>query len=928
MSNSNYEALIKLIGVAINTAHNVNPPTESELEFEAERFRSAMMAIYPITDIEFKKMVQELKASMVVIMDDGVYISDPNSSHQSWLPSMRAEIDFYYWNRYKKYLEEEQGWNSGVTAKLDKVTDEILDLCGNPKSEQKSYQRRGLVLGDVQSGKTANYTGICNKAADCGYKVIIVLAGMMENLRIQTQERLDAEFAGRKSKYQLDPTANQEIKNTPFGVGRIPPVDINKRIACFTSVNTDFNQVILKSNDLTLRNINGTAIFVVKKNKKVLNNLHSWLLSNNADLSNMIDLPLLLIDDEADNASVNTKKDDEDPTAINAAIRNILHSFSRASYVGITATPFANIFINPDVEEGEVDDLFPKDFIYALSPPSNYIGADAIFGSLEDTDSGPQRIPKYGNAVHSISNEEMADFFPFKHKKDIPVDELPPSMYEALGYFMLVNAIRDLRGDRTNHRSMLINVTRYTDTQVKIADLINEWIIKVRSDLGNYSKLSEERTNQIKNIRFLKNIWEKHNLEYKAEINWNTLLKEYLYKAVAPIEVRAVNQKTGSASLDYFNHKEQGFRVIAVGGNSLSRGLTLEGLCVSYFYRNSIMYDTLLQMGRWFGYRKNYEDIFTIWMASEAVKWYGSINEATNELKLEIAKMRAQNQTPAEFGLKVRQDPNSLIVTARNKMRTGTLVKRPITVSGKLLETPRLKLSESILSDNENKFRMFVANLDSIGKRETIKQNGYFWRGIPKDLVANLVRNFDSHPWHLAFQPIALSDYISGDNEMNEWDVVMPQGSSKNLVTFEGAYEKFEVSPSERTVIVNDKMILISGTKVRVGSGGATKFGLSDDDIERAKIDFQKIRPGKTPSDSAYLIKGRKPLLFLHVVEAKPEEGQSLPPSCPPYLFALGLGFPDNGKTIKTANYVVNIKELRNWIDINEDLEEDDDVIR
>ncbi|GAA0719812.1 Z1 domain-containing protein [Clostridium malenominatum] len=914
MNKVNIEMLERFISAVINTKYKEIPPTEAEFIKEANDIRNMTQATSPVTDEEYEYILKKLKASMVIIMDDGVYIYDPNSKHQSWLPARRADIDFFYWNRYKKYLEDERGWNTRVTATLDKVSDEIIDLLGDPKDPTNSFQRRGLVLGDVQSGKTANYTAICNKAADCGYRVIIVLAGMMENLRIQTQERLDTEFAGRRSKYLLDPKADQIIKNTPFGVGRINP---NKRISCFTSVNTDFNSVILQSNDLTLTNISEPAIFVVKKNKKVLNNLQSWLVSNNADMNNKIDLPLLLIDDEADNASVNTKKDDQNPAAINASIRNILNSFYQASYLGITATPFANIFINPETKDAMIgDDLFPRDFIYALSPPTNYIGADAIFGG-----NGT-----YTNSVLKIKNEEMDNFFPFKHKKDDDIYALPPSMFEAIGYFMIVNAIRDFRGDNTEHRSMLINVSRFTDIQTKISELVNEWLIKVRSELRNYAALNKDESSQIYSIRFLKAIWEKYKLEGIARCSWVDLQQKFLYKAVTPIDVRAVNQKTGSASLDYYAHKTNGFRVIAVGGNSLSRGLTLEGLCVSYFYRNSQMYDTLLQMGRWFGYRTNYDDLFKIWMAEEAVDWYGYITEATNELKLEIARMRAVNQTPSEFGLKVRQDPSSLIVTARNKMRTATAVTRPITVSGRLLETPRLKNDKNILNSNEKAFKLFVANLDSIGTAVETSQTAKLWKGIPKDLVVNLLRSFDTHPWHLAFQGRALADYIENNIELSDWDVAMPQGSSANIYTLTGAYNDIEIRPAVRTVTEDNKMIKINGSKVKVGAGGSTRIGLTEDEIKKAKIEFAKNHPNKNISDSGYLIKGRKPILMLHVIESKAEEGKKLSSNIPKYIFALGIGFPGNDDGTKVANYVVNMVDLKNWIEIDED-EDDEDVI-
>lgn len=372
------------------------------------------MGMFPVTDEEFADVLVRLRTAIVIQMDVGVFINDRNTSHKSWLPSRRADLDFFFWNRYKKYLEEIKHWNPRVTATLDKVSDEIVDLLGDPKSSEP-FQRRGLVLGDVQSGKTANYTAISNKAADTGYRIIIVLAGMMENLRQQTQSRLDAEFSGRKSEYYLDPKAEQEIKNLPVGVGRY---GVQKRIAAFTSVSKDFDINVLKSNDLNLQSVSDPVVLVVKKNKRILNNLIKWLAKSRDDATGKIMLPMLLIDDEADNASVNTKNEDDNPAAINTCIRQLLHEFYQASYLGITATPFANIFINPETEDEMIgDDLFPRDFIYSLAPPTNYIGADKIFGET----------PAFADVLIPLRREEMDLFFPFTHKKTLEVVRCRPA---------------------------------------------------------------------------------------------------------------------------------------------------------------------------------------------------------------------------------------------------------------------------------------------------------------------------------------------------------------------------------------------------------------------------------------------------------------------------------------------------------------------
>jgi endonuclease len=417
MNNPHIEHLENTISTYINTVYKDIPPTDEEFQEKACLLRKNNEGLMQVSDEEFEAILSRLRQNLVIRMDVGVYINDRASGHQSWLPAKRAEIDFFFWNRYKKYLEAVKHWNPRLTMNLGKVSDEILDLCGDPAEEH--FAVKGLVLGDVQSGKTANYTALCNKAADAGYRIIIVLAGMQENLRKQTQERLDAEFSGRRSEYYLNPRAEQGIKNQAFGVGRYGTAN---KIASFTSVTKDFNRGVLRSNGLGVENVNCPVLLVVKKNKGILNNLIQWLSDNNShNAAGQIDLPLLLIDDEADNASVNTKDEDAAPAAINDCIRRLLLLFSKTTYLGITATPFANIFIDP----GNDDDLFPSDFIYALSAPTNYIGADRIFGDYGDAAS----------VLVQIDTPELEKRIPAKHKKEFTVSELPADLYEAVDYF-------------------------------------------------------------------------------------------------------------------------------------------------------------------------------------------------------------------------------------------------------------------------------------------------------------------------------------------------------------------------------------------------------------------------------------------------------------------------------------------------------------
>ena len=516
----------------------------------------------------------------------------------------------------------------------------------------------------------------------------------------------------------------------------------------------------------------------------------------------------------------------------------------------------------------------------------------------------------------------------FKHKKELADElyDLPASMQEAIRYFILVTGISDLRKDNTEHRSMLVNVSRFTKVQNVTADLIETFVSQIKSDLENYAQLPLDQAMQISSIAMFSMVWDKYDLTSLTGIEWAYFLKEYLFKAARRIEVRSVNQQHGASSLNYYEYKKTGMRVIAVGGNSLSRGLTLEGLCVSYFYRNTMMYDTLLQMGRWFGYRPNYDDLFKVWMAEDAIDWYGYITDAVNELKEELKKMKRQNQTPEQFGLKVRQAPGALLITARNKMRSATAVSRPITVSGRMIETPRLKGDKATVAENEALCRSFLKSLATDERIPIVEYDSftkaYIWKNVPKKLIVELVRNFTTHPWNLNFQPVALADYISNDDGALEcWDVAIPQGSQmENTVPVDLIDRTIDIVPEGRKLewdasIAN--LLRVNGHHVRVGTGGCSKIGLDEDTIRQLRKDNERI------TDRTYLIKDRNPIALVHILKnTTPIENRK--ENDPEILFALGLGFPNDGRN-RQANYMVNVNELRNWVDITDE-DDDDDI--
>ncbi|MEN6326001.1 MAG: Z1 domain-containing protein [Syntrophomonas sp.] len=873
---------------------------------------------FPMSDDEYTRVLRMLFERLQVHMDNGIAVVDP-ATYKPWLDTRRADIDFFYWNRYREYLLINKDWNEQVVSTIGRDADGILDLLGNP-AEKGIWKRRGLILGDVQSGKTANYTSLCNKAMDAGYRVVIVLTGTQENLRKQTQERMDYELVGLESEAFLDKYGRQ----MSIGVGKIDP---KHYVATFTSKANDFDQKLLNNLNLRITTCAEPVLFVVKKQKQRLDYLYKWLKRYNAREDGLIDEPMLLIDDEADNASVNTKSEDS-PTAINHCIRQLLSLFTRTSYVAVTATPYANIFIDPDSEHEMLkDDLFPSDFIYCLNPPSNYIGNQAYFG-----ESGA-----YENQICDINDAE--EVLPLKHKKEYVLETLPKSLFEALGYYLLCNAVMDLNAAVTKHRSMLINISRFNNLHKQILDHVQTWLDRIRIDVQNYRGFPPDKACQIPSIKFLRTIWDEYDLGLVSGVSWEVIQHEYLHEAISPVRIAVVNQQTGARSLDYSAYKENGLRVIAIGGISLSRGLTLEGLCVSYFYRNSQAYDTLLQMGRWFGYRPGYERLCRLWMSKEARECYSHITIATAELRDEISDMIRNELTPRDYGLMVRSHPDSidtmvgkLLVTARNKMQAATEFVHTISVSGYLIETPRFLNRVNILENNYGSMMNFIGRLDKYEKLTTgniFGSDRNMWKDVPAAEVGWLVREFLTDPFYLKFNSDSLADYIEKKEFLQYWDVVIPEGDSEETIEIAGG-RKIHLQKRFTDSGREGESLRINGDKSRVGSRPCTKYGLLLDGIKEIE---RMAKKGANLSDKAYLINGRKPLLLLHFIDIEPgkdpiaaatreklkEKGK--------YLTAIGLGFP--GVSVEVGHqkvvYIINKVKLQQLLEAFSEVEDADD---
>ncbi|MCI8209411.1 endonuclease [Pseudomonas sp. S25] len=715
------------------------------------------------------------------------------AGHIPWLTS-EAKKEWRYWRRYREWQEQKLPW-SAVEA-LDETTDNILSMLEDPKREG-SWDRRGMVVGHVQSGKTGNYTGLICKAADAGYKIIIVLAGLHNNLRSQTQMRLDEGFLG----YQTSPIEGEG--NVSIGVGKIDPSPaLRPQYVTNRTETGDFNTKFVKN--LGVSPEQKPWLFVVKKNKTVLQRLLKWIHKHVAETTDpetgrplVTHLPLLIIDDEADHASVDTGEkvvDDKGqpdlehaPTAINSLIRQILHSFSRKAYVGYTATPFANIYIH---EQGETTkegpDLFPAAFITNLSAPSSYVGPSRVFG-LAGENGRVGALDLVRPVSDHCSKDGKSGWMPVGHKSSyVPSDDMPPSLVEAIQAFILACVIRQLRGQGAEHTSMLVHVTRFNLVQQHVHGEVRNYVMQMRQRL-------RRRIDHAEILSELRNLWDRDFLatsdsleEQFSEqsdgivIDW-LKIEHALPDVLDQIDVRMING-TAKDALDYAD-SATGLKVIAIGGDKLARGLTLEGLCVSYFLRASKMYDTLMQMGRWFGYRPGYLDLCRLYTTPDLVEWFEHIADAAEELRAEFDFMMDSGLTPRDYGLKVVSHP-VLLVTSPLKMRTAKTLY--LSFSGDIVETVSFFKNKTKIDQNLEAFTSLVAAMGVSSPIPSQSRNGRLdnwsgvsWTGVEATHIIDFLRGYKTHPDSRKVRSDLLADFIeemARSNELTTWTVAIVGG--------------------------------------------------------------------------------------------------------------------------------------------------------
>lgn len=710
-----------------------------------------------------------------------------DEGHEPWLDADRKQ-GWRYWRRYSEYMEEKLPWKA--LDALDKSTDEILGNLEDPL-RKGNWDRRGLVVGHVQSGKTGNYTGLICKAADAGYKIIIVLAGLHNNLRAQTQIRLDEGFLGYATLVNVD--------HLPLvGVGLIDK-DKKSQPNCATNRSDKGDFDTATSRKLNVKPEERPWLFVVKKQKHVLERLVYWLENHAADAVDpetgrkiVSALPALVIDDESDHGSVDTgempvtddgKPDlEHNPTILNGLIRCVLNTFSRKSYVGYTATPFANIFIHEKSTTAEHGpDLFPSAFITSLGAPTNYIGPGRVFGSAS---SVPEDLP----LARTLDDADYLEWMPPTHKNHwrprIGGERiLPKGLQEAIRSFVFACAVRKVRGQGDKHSSMLIHVSRYTSVQGEIVSQVEDFVRHMKHRYGRSIDLAEldALMQSDYEIRFHHDMARVRDafpdVPQGEDVSWAEV-RAVLSSVLQDIDVREINGSAKDA-LDYAENEKKGLKVIAIGGDKLARGLTLEGLCTSYFLRTTKMYDTLMQMGRWFGYRDKYLDVCRLYTSREMITWFGHIADAAEELRQEFDNMVAVKGTPKDFGLRVKSH-SILTVTSKAKMRSAKPVH--LTYSGDLLQTVAFPI------DNRHEQNLAAGEtlIHALGKPLPLQDqhyvpegqswNGALWRDASPLSVIEFLRSYQTHPSSFRVVPPMLADFISGmslDGELTRWTVAL-----------------------------------------------------------------------------------------------------------------------------------------------------------
>lgn len=700
----------------------------------------------------YRRLVQDKRDRVELIDFGGATVRRGPEKRPSWYSGARRNGE---WANYREVLEGKLP-STAVTSIGDSTESITADLADPRKPHDK---HKGLVVGYVQSGKTANYAGVISKAIDQGYRIIIVLSGMHSNLRRQTQERLTADLRTQT----LRAIKRPRLSFVPLTTADADIADLESHIG------------FLNSKDNVL-------IGVVKKNVTRLDRVAAFLRAvNEEDPHMLIERPVLIIDDESDQATPNSSKAGAKISAINRAIRGIWKEVRTGTYVAYTATPFANIFINPHDRE----DLYPEDFVTTLPRPEGYMGAAEFFGSLsEDAGEGMDGSTRFARLVCPQSTDVLT---PQGRDLDSYSPQMVPELRRALHWFLIATAVKRLRGMGSSHSSMLVHTSHRVRAHELLADVLESYLSELFDDPDAVeAQMQEVFGQEIDSASDLRG--------GKPRPEWPSVWAEIR----SMLEKRGVIVRTDNAAskdrLEYPADDPQ--TVIAVGGGTLSRGLTLEGLVVSFFLRTSNAYDTLLQMGRWFGFRHGYADLVRVWVAPGLIEDYAFLARVEEDLRSEIKRMDEDGLTPRHVGLKVLLHPGRLQITAGNKMRAAKLVDAQN--GGQRYQSTYLDRSPRGLAQGHDAAKTLVAEA-LLGNAEVIHGRGaHLLRGVSSIPVLKFLTEAwipDVYPW---MQADAVQAWLAKNAPDATWNILLmsPGGTARPRFTFA---EGFDVRTASRT---------------------------------------------------------------------------------------------------------------------------------
>lgn len=695
-------------------------------EATAESLRDMMRSlgvVPPNFEADLTAALAYLDAQVVIDITRGRTIF---GTREDWYEGPNEED--LHWPSLRNYLLNEKGWSESAVRSIHVSSNEIVSVLGDPGRE--TFSVKGLVVGYVQSGKTANMTGVIAKAVDAGYNLIVVLGGLTNKLRAQTQTRIENDVVERHRDHWTLYTTSE-----------------------------DQGDFIMPYNQRLISPGREAQLIVMKKETSRLAQLLKTIQKTPPNIRRRFHA--LIIDDECDQASVNTQTNRfESMSRTNQSIRELLAALPAVSYVGYTATPFANVFINPNVDPNKLDDLYPSDFITSLPKPEGYFGIREVFGDF-DADADDQNADGL-NIFRNVPADEIRKLLPASESNaDAFRPEITESLEDALLWFILSCAERLRRGQENSHMTMLVHTSSRVIQHAAMAEAVGEWLEDNADDLRLGEGTAWDRAHQV---------WEREiglvdTVEASIPISPDALLNE-IDEVLKRLEL-VVENNPSDTRLDYSSEPKI---YVVVGGTILSRGLTLEGLSVSFFLRNSTQYDSLLQMGRWFGFRSGYEDLPRLWTSAGLIEKFRSLARIEDEIRQEFEIYAKEGVTPLDVAVKVRKIPG-MAITAASKMRSA--VRASVSLSGRHIQTIRFDhRDESRAELNWTATSELFGNIVAAGIG--LNERG-FYEGVPSTIIQRFMKQYRISDAHYDLSHEMVARYIDKlDNSMS-WNVSLHQ---------------------------------------------------------------------------------------------------------------------------------------------------------